>query len=65
MKKIVGLILCFLLTALCAFALASTEGDFEYSVVDGKAEITSYTGTDTEVIIPDSLRRRPGQRFTP
>ncbi len=41
MKMIVGLILCFLLAVLCAFALASTEGDFEYSVVDGKAEITS------------------------
>src|SRR5690606_41402580 len=32
------------------------EGDFEYkTILDGKAEITSYFGNDTEVDIPETI----------
>ncbi len=32
---------------------------WEYSVADGKASITGYTGTDTAVIVPDKLEGVP------
>ncbi|MCG7841182.1 MAG: hypothetical protein MIO87_04630, partial [Methanomassiliicoccales archaeon] len=34
---------------------AATEGDFEYSVADGQATITGYTGPGGAVTIPATL----------
>lgn len=37
-------------------ALAATEGDWEYEVLeDGTVEITAYNGTDTEVTVPGEI----------
>ncbi len=41
-------------------ASAATSGDFEYWVLDdGTAEITKYTGTDTELTIPSKIDGKP------
>ena len=52
--------LCLLLLALMPFlfsspALAQTEGDFAYSISDGQATITAYTGSAAELTLPDTL----------
>ena len=42
----------------CATDMVRTEdseGDFEYTVNDGKLTITKYTGTKTEIIIPNTI----------
>jgi hypothetical protein len=37
-------------------AAAATEGVFDYEIIgDGKAEITGYNGTDSEVVIPETI----------
>jgi hypothetical protein len=36
-----------------------TSGDYIYTLSDGKATITSYTGSNTNVTIPGSLDRHP------
>lgn len=36
-------------------ARAAQEGDYTYTVTDGKAEITAYAGTGGDVEIPDTL----------
>ena len=38
---------------------AETQGDFEYYVSNGKATITDYSGTATELIIPSELGGYP------
>lgn len=60
MKKTLSVLLSLLMvlctvTALPLSALADTDGDFTYSVKDGKATITGYTGSDAELIIPSEL----------
>ncbi len=40
-------------------AEAATQGDFEYYVSGGKAEITDYTGSATELVIPSELGGYP------
>jgi len=42
-----------------AMTLAATSGDFEYSVSGGKATITKYTGSATELTIPETLGGYP------
>ena len=60
MKKIISTALIFImilsafpLTGLTSFA--QTSGDWEYSISNGKAKITKYNGSDTEVTIPSEL----------
>jgi len=55
-------ILFILLMMLCLFsapAWAETEGDFVYSVIDGKATITAYNGAAPELTLPDTLGGYP------
>ena len=57
------LALCMMLTALpltglTAFAAGITSGDFEYEILsetDKTCEITGYTGSATEIVIPSEL----------
>ena len=37
------------------FAETTTDGNYEYSVTDNKVTITKYTGSATEVVIPDNI----------
>ncbi|MBQ1354847.1 MAG: hypothetical protein IIY42_08335 [Ruminococcus sp.] len=59
MKKIVALLLALLLGLSCAapaFAADdASSGDWLYSVKNGEAVVTGYTGSDTEVAVPSSL----------
>ena len=46
-------VLCF---AVCVTASAETWGDFSYEVLeDGTIEITNYSGSDTDVVIPSEI----------
>jgi hypothetical protein len=40
-------------------AYAATDGDYEYSVSDGRATITGYNGTSTEIVVPATLGGYP------
>ena len=58
MKKLFGILFltCLFSCLLAMAAFADTEGDWEYTVLTGgKAEITSYTGSDVAVVIPSKL----------
>ncbi len=46
---------CTLMAVVPFSASAATEGNFEYTITDNNATITAYTGTDTAVVIPDTL----------
>ena len=64
MKKLLSLLLCvcMLATMLCVFtlpAVADTSGDYEYTVEDGKATITGYSGAGGDVTIPATLGGYP------
>lgn len=39
--------------------VTTTEGDFEFSVIDGGVEITDYNGNSENIIIPKSLGSNP------
>jgi len=46
----------FCLPPLAATAYAQTSGDYEYSMnPDGTVTIETYTGTETELVIPSTL----------
>ena len=47
------LLAVMLLTA--AAVSAETSGDYEYSLEDGRATVTGYTGTDSVLTVPSSL----------
>jgi len=57
MKKLLlsVLMLCLFLSP----ALAETDGDFVYSVIDGRAEITAYTGSAEQLSVPGTLGGYP------
>lgn len=57
MKKILSILLAVALcTVIMPFgAMAFTEGDWEYSVDQGKATLTAYLGSDSEVTTPSEL----------
>ena len=59
MKKIVALLLALMLGLSCAVpAFASDDassGDWLYTVKNGEAVVTGYTGSDTELAVPSSL----------
>ncbi len=46
-----------LMSATHAFAL--TEGDWEFQLLDNKVTITAYVGTDTDIVVPDTLAGTP------
>ncbi len=53
MKKVIGLVLAFLIALGCVPALAKNEtDDFAYIVENGKAYVTDYTADSSEVVIP-------------
>ena len=60
-RKTTGIILSALmlfsgLSLMTTAASALENGDFEYTVKDGKAEITGYRGEDvSELVIPDEI----------
>ncbi len=58
-KKVLSFIVVLsMLSALVLVPLpasAATYGDFTYEVTDGKATITGYTGTETNVTVPGEL----------
>ena len=54
--------LMFFFLTLCllsAAAFAQTEGDFDYFISDGQATITSYAGSASVLILPDTLGGYP------
>lgn len=55
MKKLSILLLTLLLCLFSTISPAETEGDFVYSIHDGQAIITAYTGNASELVIPDTL----------
>ena len=55
---------CFAVLLLAALLLsaavsAETSGDFEYTVENGRATVTAYTGSDTAVTVPSALNGSP------
>ncbi len=65
MKKVISMfcVLAMLLTAMgvggISFASADTYGDYTYTVSNGEATITKYTGSATYLTIPSSLGGYP------
>lgn len=65
MKKVLSIALCITLLSVMLMSevqvseAAYTEGDYEYSVENGKATITKYTGSGGSVIIPEQLGGYP------
>lgn len=65
MKKIITIILSILLILILCLSLCSCSQsvspieDFEYEFNDGTVTITGYTGTDLEIVIPDTIEERP------
>lgn len=62
MKKFLSLILIIILC--CSFSACSSPAsspieDFEYELKDGEATIIGYTGTDLEIVVPDTIEGRP------
>ncbi len=40
---------------MCITSSALTDGDWEFQLLDNEAQITKYLGTDTNIIIPETL----------
>lgn len=62
MKKIIEIVLILtIVLSLCACGTqkSSPVEDFEYEFEDGSVVITGYTGSDLEIVIPDSIENRP------
>jgi len=59
MRKICIWLLILLLCLSGSLAQAETDGDFCYTIEDGKANIIAYTGNASELIIPDTLDGHP------
>ena len=63
-RILTSLCLAFAVVLLCLFLLpttadAETYGDFVYTVSDGEATITDYTGSATDLTIPNTLGGYP------
>ena len=52
---LVGIIMMAILLCCSSQVQASQDGDYEYSVTDGNAQITLYTGAGGVVTIPSNL----------
>lgn len=62
MKKFLSLILIIILCcsfSACGSPASSPIEDFEYELKDGEATIIGYTGTDLEIVVPDTIEGRP------
>ena len=59
MKKLSFLLLLLMLCLPAFSARADAEGDFVYSVREGTAVITSYTGSADHLLVPDTLGGYP------
>lgn len=57
MKKILStfIILAMLIATIPMTASAITEGDWEFTILDNQAKITRYLGSDTNVVIPNTV----------
>lgn len=53
------LIILFVFAIFCAHAYAATSGDWEYRISNGKAIITKYKGTETNITTPTELGGYP------
>ena len=64
-KRFLSIVLSVLmvLTMVSAFAVsvafAAVDGDYTYTVSDGKATVTVYRGSDAAVVVPDTLGGYP------
>ena len=47
---VISAMLCFSMNA-----LALTEGDWEFQLLDNEVKITKYIGSDTEIVVPDTI----------
>jgi len=54
-----GIMMMVILLCCCGQVQAAQDGDYTYTVKDGKAEITKYTGTGGVVAIPSKLGGLP------
>lgn len=64
MKKWMLALLAMLLTLMCTVAAADVSGDWKYwRLPDGTVEITDYTGSETELIVPGELGGRTVTRI--
>ena len=52
---LVSLIVAAALFYWCGIAQAAQDGDFTYTVTNGQAQVTGYTGAGGNIIIPDTL----------
>ncbi|MDO4565294.1 MAG: leucine-rich repeat protein, partial [Clostridia bacterium] len=62
MKRLLTIFLTLLLTVSllpAGLAIAETEGDYEYTVENGEATITRYTGAGGDITIPSTLGGYP------
>lgn len=59
MRKWSILLLLAMLCQIASITLAETEGDFTYAVQNGQAVITAYTGSASELSVPDTLGGYP------
>lgn len=55
MKRFWFAVLLLAALLLSAAVSAETSGDFEYTVENGRATVTAYTGSDTAVTVPSAL----------
>ncbi|MDR0813948.1 MAG: leucine-rich repeat protein [Oscillospiraceae bacterium] len=59
-RKITAALLALAMAfAIVPAAIATYPGDFTYTITDGKATVTGYTGTDTDIEIPATLGGAP------
>lgn len=59
MRKWSILLLLAMLCQIASITLAETEGDFTYAVQNGQAVITAYTGSASELSVPNTLGGYP------
>lgn len=58
-KMLLMMLFCACMCMLTFTAMAATEGDWEYTVVDETAIVKSYTGSDTIIVVPSTLGGYP------
>lgn len=57
--KAILLALCLMWLPTLALAATYSEGDFTFTLSNGTATITDYTGSDTVIVVPDELGDTP------
>lgn len=56
---LLGLFMMMVLFCLSSQVYAEQEGDYTYSITNGQAQITGYTGVGGDIVIPDNLGGYP------